>query len=219
MDSQYAQIPESSRTRWGLSILSVCVCCWQAVQQERNKTKQCLCNQTGFDCRFPQAPKLCILSSITSTRFFFFLPPGEQRGFRSSVAASQCSLPGKLCKQAPLPQKSGDKTRAEADFGLYRPETDSQTDGQTAAVTPWSSQPVSDINCILIRTAAVRLSAFTSIRLSVRRSLASANPAQRGSRPACRPSLLAGTFPGSTQASSYLHERGRKKEGEARKKR
>lgn len=26
MDSQYAQIPESSRTRWGLSILSVCVC-------------------------------------------------------------------------------------------------------------------------------------------------------------------------------------------------
>lgn len=131
MDSQYAQIPESSRTRWGLSILSVCVCVADRQYNRRGfKTKQCLCNQTGFDCRFPQAPKLCILSSITSTRFFFFLPPGEQRGFRSSVAASQCSLPGKLCKQAPLPQKSGDKTRAEADFGLYRPETDSQTDRQ-----------------------------------------------------------------------------------------
>lgn len=135
MDSQYAQIPESSRTRWGLSILSVCVCCWQAVQQERNKTKQCLCNQTGFDCRFPQAPKLCILSSITSTRFFFFLPPGEQRGFRSSVAASQCSLPGKLCKQAPLPQKSGDKIEQKRTSGSTdRKQTHRRTDSRRDAV-------------------------------------------------------------------------------------
>lgn len=218
MDSQYAQIPESSRTRWGLSILSVCVCCWQAVQQERNKTKQCLCNQTGFDCRFPQAPKLCILSSITSTRFFFFFASGRATGL-PQLCGRLTMLPTREALQAG-PAASEERRQNASRSGLRALQTGNRlTDGQTAAVTPWSSQPVSDINCILIRTAAVRLSAFTSIRLSVRRSLASANPAQRGSRPACRPSLLAGTFPGSTQASSYLHERGREKEGEARKKR
>lgn len=106
MDSQYAQIPESSRTRWGLSILSVCVCCWQAVQQERNKTKQCLCNQTGFDCRVPQAPKLCILSSITSTLFFCL---------RESSGASAALWPP---HNAPYPGSSASRPRC-----LRRAET------------------------------------------------------------------------------------------------
>lgn len=141
MDSQYAQIPESSRTRWGLSILSVCVCVADRQYNRRGIKPSSVC-----------ATKLALIAgslklpnsasshqSLPLVFSFLFLPLGEQRGFRSSVAASQCSLPGKLCKQAPLPQKSGDKTRAEADFGLYRPETDSQTDRQP----PWHREAVS----------------------------------------------------------------------------
>ena len=40
--TQHAHIPESSRTRWGLSILSVRVCVLLTVQQRGNKTKLCL---------------------------------------------------------------------------------------------------------------------------------------------------------------------------------
>lgn len=150
--------------------------------------------------------------------FFLFFASGRATGL-PQLCGRLTMLPTREALQAG-PAASEERRQNASRSGLRALQTGNRlTDGQTAAVTPWSSQPVSDINCILIRTAAVRLSAFTSIRLSVRRSLASANPAQRGSRPACRPSLLAGTFPGSTQASSYLHERGGKKEGEARKKR
>lgn len=150
--------------------------------------------------------------------FFLFFASGRATGL-PQLCGRLTMLPTREALQAG-PAASEERRQNASRSGLRALQTGNRlTDGQTAAVTPWSSQPVCDINCILIRTAAVRLSAFTSIRLSVRRSLASANPAQRGSRPACRPSLLAGTFPGSTQASSYLHERGRKKEGEAREKR
>lgn len=130
MDSQYAQIPESSRTRWGLSILSVCVCCWQAVQQERNKTKQCLCNQTGFDCRFPQAPKLCILSSITSTRFFFFFASGRATGL-PQLCGRLTMLPTREALQAG-PAASEERRQNASRSGLRALQTGNRlTDGRT----------------------------------------------------------------------------------------
>lgn len=138
MDSQYAQIPESSRTRWGLSILSVCVCVADRQYNRRGIKPSSVLQANWFWLQVPSS-SLTLHPLINHFHSFFFLPPGEQRGFRSSVAASQCSLPGKLRKQAPLPQKSGDKTRAEADFGLYRPETDLQTDRQP----PWRREAVS----------------------------------------------------------------------------
>lgn len=219
MDSQYAQIPESSRTRWGLSILSVCVCVADRQYNRRGIKPSSVCaTKLALIAGSLKLPNSASSHQSLPLVFSFFFASGRATGL-PQLCGRLTMLPTREALQAG-PAASEERRQNASRSGLRALQTGNRlTDGQTAAVTPWSSQPVSDINCILIRTAAVRLSAFTSIRLSVRRSLASANPAQRGSRPACRPSLLAGTFPGSTQASSYLHERGGEREGEARKKR
>lgn len=217
MDSQYAQIPESSRTRWGLSILSVCVCVADRQYNRRGIKPSSVLQANWLWLQVPWSSQT-LHPLINHFHSFFFFASGRATGLPQLCGR----LTMLLTREAPQagPAASEERRQNASRSGLRALQTGNRlTDGQTAAVTPWSSQPVSDINCILIRTAAVRLSAFTSIRLSVRRSLASANPAQHGSRPACLLSLLAGTFPGSTQASSHLHERGRKRKTEAGKKR
>lgn len=98
--------------------------------------------------------------------FFLFFASGRATGL-PQLCGRLTMLPTREALQAG-PAASEERRQNASRSGLRALQTGNRlTDGQTAAVTPWSSQSVSDINCILIRTAAVRLSVCLYVHPSV----------------------------------------------------